>query len=648
MSGLSFLIPAGLLALLSLPLIYLFHLRSPTPKTTRVPSLRFWQVSAPRPTEEPRFRRPPLSLDLLLHLGIAALLALALARPVTTAFAGSFGPSSDPIHQIILLDGSTSMASTGDIAGRSRFDDAREAARDRIAGLRAGDAVSVVLFGARISTRSAADPAAVSRLRDEMAEWSAPGGVADLTAALLLAGDLRVPGVENRLLLLTDGAVAADPGAVAALGMAIEDVRFGPPAAGNVAITDLVRRNDPNRPAAAQLLVSVANFASVPLTVTLQLSADGVPVAERDVPFNADERRVELFNLPIEASVAAVRIVPGDSQPIDDIATIQLDGGGIGALNVLIFSDQPDALARAFGALPGARVSVETTDVALAGMGSAGFDLVVYDQVIPASAPVSPALFVAPPDSEWFRSPAMLTEATIVASDPGDPLLDGVDLTGVVLGLTPQYALPEGLTVPVSAADGPLVAYGVDGASGLPVALLASPLDGGNLTERIAFPILIANLADWLAPTPPPVIVRAGEPLIITPNPLTEHVTVVAPGGERTTLTAPPADLGERTVSYTTTGVPGVYVIEEKDGSFDRVATWRVSVNAGHPVESDLRARPGLTDTLAASASANEALDRIERRTELWPLLVGLAVMLALGDWWRSLRGNRRTRGAAQ
>ncbi|MCC6705274.1 MAG: hypothetical protein IT334_10390, partial [Thermomicrobiales bacterium] len=47
-------------------------------------------------------------------------------------------------------------------------------------------------------------------------------------------------------------------------------------------------------------------------------------------------------------------------------------------------------------------------------------------------------------------------------------------------------------------------------------------------------------------------------------------------------------------------------------------------------------------------ASANEALDRIERRTELWPLLVGLAVMLALGDWWRSLRGNRRTRGAAQ
>ena len=642
MSDLRFLVPAGLFALLSLPLIYLFHMRSPTPKAARVPSLRFWRVAAPKPTEEPRFRRPPLTLDLLLHLAIAALLAFALARPVTTAFAGAFGASGDPIHQIILLDGSTSMASTGDIAGKSRFDQARESAQDRIGSLRSGDSVTLLLFGSRMMTRSASDPAAVNQLESDLDSLQLPGGSADLTAVLLLAGDLRVPGIENRLLLLSDGALSADPSAVSGLGMEIEDRRFGPEGAGNLAILDVTRRNDPARPAAGQLLVSIGNFSSLPNTSTISVTVDDVPVAERSVSFSSEERRVELFNLPANAGTALIRLSPGDSQIYDDAATIQLDGGGFTALNVLIFSDHPDPLARAFGALPGAQVTVETTDAALEGLGTAGFDVAVYDQVIPATAPSSPALFVSPPDSPIFRSPEVLADPAITVIDPGDPLLNGVDLTGIVFGTTPLYALTEGFTAPVQAADGPLVAYGVSASNGLPVALLAMPLQEGNLTERIAFPILIANLADWLAPMPPPSTVKTGEPLIVTPLAITAAVTLVAPDGSRTTLPAPAADAGDRSVSFAETGEPGIYVIDEADADGVLLLSRRVSVNAGSAAESDLRTRSGLSETLAAATASTQGGVSGERMTELWPLLVGLAIVLALIEWLNSVWIARR------
>ncbi len=613
MTDVTLLLPAGLIALVSLPLIYLFHMRSPTPKSARVPSLRFWRVAAPRPTEEPRFRRPPLSLDLLLHLAIAALLAFALARPVTSAFAGALGSSGDPIHQIILLDGSTSMESTGDIAGVSRFEQAIDAARGRIAQLRAGDAVTVVLMGSRVSTRSASDPAAVSQLRDDIDSWSPTGGEADLTAGLLLAGDLRVPGIENRLLLLTDGALSADPAAVESLEMRIEDRRFGPPAAANVAILDLVRRTDPNRPAAGQLLVSIGNFSGLPASITVTLTVDGVPITSRDLSFNGEERRVELFSLPANAGSAIVRVLPGDSQPFDDVASIQLDGGGEAALKVLIFSDAPDPLVRAFGALPGSQLTVETTDAALAGMGSSGFDLVVYDRVVPASAPISPALFIAPPDSEWIRSPELLADPAIAAIDPGDPVLYGVDLTGVVFGATARYELPDGFVIPVAAASGPLVAYGTPAELGVPVALLAMPLDTGNLTERIAFPILIANLAAQLAPAPPASILSAGDPLVIDPAPAAATVTLVDPSGMETSLAAPEAGLGDRSVSFDGTGRPGIYVVNESDEAGLLLSSRRVSVNAGASSESDLRSRAGLTETLARSSGAG-ASERTTRK----------------------------------
>ena len=115
--SLGFLLPGALVALVALPVIVLLHMRHVTPRIKAFPALRFWQAADPVRTTTSRFRRPPITLPLILQLLAAAALALALARPVTDRALDVLGIDlrTDPRHEIVLLDGSTSMgANAGD------------------------------------------------------------------------------------------------------------------------------------------------------------------------------------------------------------------------------------------------------------------------------------------------------------------------------------------------------------------------------------------------------------------------------------------------------------------------------------------------------------------------------------------------------
>ena len=132
----TFLLPLGLLALLTLPVIVLLHLiRERRPRRT-VPSLLLWP-QPPRRPEGVRARRLPLTLLLLLHLLVAALLALALARPQLPGL-----PGRGAAHTAIILDSSTSMAAR-DGAG-TRLDAARQRALALLRAMDAGDRATLI------------------------------------------------------------------------------------------------------------------------------------------------------------------------------------------------------------------------------------------------------------------------------------------------------------------------------------------------------------------------------------------------------------------------------------------------------------------------------------------------------------------------
>lgn len=646
MSDFRFLLPTGLIALVSLPLVVLFHMRSPTPRSVPVPALRFWQVAAPRPTDEPRFRRPPLSRSLILHLLTALALSLALAKPAGDIFAGTLGSSDAPRHLVILLDGSTSMLATDTPSGNTRFDEAQKSAESEINRLGAGDAATVLVMGAQTRSRSASDTGALKQLASFVSNLNAPGGHADLTGALLLASDLRVPGMTNDVLLLSDGALTADPDAIRALGASIEEQRFGDPATGNVAIIGANLRNDPANPSAQQMTAQLVNNSGEDRTVTVEFAADSVRVSSQDYTIAANNRQNLLFPLPSGTKLASMTITTQDALRLDNTAIVPAGDAEASGLSVLIFSDQPDALSRAFGALPGARLTLETSDAATEGMGTAGYDLVVYDQVTPSVAPISPALFIAPPDSSYFRSPAMLADSAISQADASDPAMANVDLTGVVFGVTPRYELPPGFAAIVSAADGPLIARGVLSAGQLPAALIASPLETSNLSERIAFPILIANLAQLLAPAPAQSIYSLGDSVTPQPHAGTATIRITSPIGAETDIRAPQGatdatQLGQTV--FTDSRITGRYIVDEIDADGGEVSSRIFTVNAGDAIEANLRANPNLAPLLETATNSDVTTTGDTPLNDLWPLLAGLALALLTIEWLTAARGVKRT-----
>ncbi len=672
MSGLQLLAPLGLLGLLAVPLVVLLHMRHTTPLVRPVPTLRFWAAAQPEQTERTRLRRPPLSLLLLLHLLIVALIAVALARPAAARAWGNLGLRTEPRHLIVLLDGSTSMAAVDTASGRTRFEEARDRARERLAELREGDVATVLLLGTRTETLEATDAAALAALRDRLEDVAPPGGRADLNEALDLSKDLLLPGLEDRVLLISDGALSADPGVVAGVGAPIELARVGAgagAASANLAITDLAARAAPGTPDQALLYVRLFNFADETVTAPVVLLADGIEAGRREETL-APGQAVELsWPAPPGTRDVTVAVEVDDALSADDTASLvlrQADEADLG-LRVLLVSDTSTTLRRALEALAGAEVTVEPSDAPVTGATRDGYDLVVYENVAPPAdaLPNAPLLVVHPLPGDLFSSQGTMPRPTITHFRVQDPLLRGVDLAGVTFGETPVYALDGTQTELVGAEDGPLLFRGE--LQGRPLVVLAFDLAQSNLPSRVAFPILIGNIAATLAPSSLPAAIPLGDPLVYRPRAGTATVRVVPPEGEALDLplaadgTAPgePVDAASvdqdpaagaagnadrlREITFADTGRPGEYRVTELDAAGAERGGGRFVVNAGHVTESDLRARAELPVVLATARAGAGGGSRTNL-ADLWPLLAA-AALAALALEWLVLLVPRRVFG---
>ncbi len=678
----SVLLPLGLVALAALPIVVLLHMRHTTPPPRPVPTLRFWLAAEPERTEQTRFRRPPLSVLLLLHLLIAALLAVALARPATSRAwdALGLGPlgslRTEPRHLIVLLDGSTSMAATDTGSGGTRFEAARAEAVDRLAELREGDVATVLLLGTRTTTLAATDAASLNLIEQRVGDLTPPGGRADLDGALALVKDLMLPELEDRVVVLSDGAVAADPGTVADLGAPVELALVGAAASGeatdNVAVVDLAARATPSNPDLLELYARVMNFSPAEVAAPVVLVGDGMEIGRQTPTLPANGGSVQLsWPLPPGVAEVTVRVEGEDALGADNAASLVLqqrqgNEEELG-LRILLVSDAPSDVQRVLLALEGAQVRSEPTANLAAATTGTRYDLIVFEKSAPAPETLeglaSPLLFVNPPPEGLFETAGTMLEPTVADVRTQDPLLAEVDLAGVTFGETPVYVLDGTQTEVVGAAEGPLIFRGR--VQEQPAVVLAFDVAASNLPRRVAFPILIANAVDQLAPSPLPAAVPLGDPLRYRPRAEAAAVRVAPPSGEAVELPlavagdaageagSVPTDeaaTGEtaapeerlREIAFADTGQPGVYAVTELNAGGEELGGGRFVVNAGHPRESDLRPNAELAGTLAtARAAADDAPSRASL-TDLWPLLAALGLVLLALEWLVALWPRRR------
>lgn len=643
MSGeFALLAPAGLLGLLAALAIVVFHMRRRTPPAVTLPSLRFWRPAEEDQADRNRLRRPPVTLPLILQVLAAVVIALGLARPVVGGVLGEFGQRTEPQHLIVVLDGSTSMnAAAAQDGSRTRWDLARQEAMESLREWQEGDVTTVMIAAGRLDTFSASTRPQVDAALDRLARMTVPGGQMDLNAALELTRSLLLPDRSNRITLLTDGATQADPAIAARVEAPIELALMGASDGSNpnYAITQVGARPLAVRIDQYRLSITVSSFDVNPARIPYRVVADGAEIVSSEVDLAGEESRTVQVNLPPAARDAQVSIQVRDGMEVDNRATILIDDAGLSTLDVLLLSDAPGPLERVLSVIPGARVDVwETTTPGIRAL-AAPYDLVVFEGTTPAPSdiPDTPMVFVRPQPMEGaFGLEGVMQAPEIRQVALGDPMLEGVDLAGVTFAEAPVYRLSDtGETLVEGESGGqrgPLIWRGT--LADRPYVSFAFDIGSSNLSQRVAFPVLISQIVGGLTEDPLPGALAIGEPLVYRPGTATEVVEFTTPRGETERLShaRTPAG-GSSEITFRATGEPGVYTTRELRADGSVVAEGTFVVNAGHPSESDLRQRSELEESLVSGDARVASADAATRAADLWPFLVATATLLIVAEW---------------
>jgi Ca-activated chloride channel homolog len=599
-----FLVPAALgLAALAVPLVALYMLRSRRQRTP-VSSVYLWdQVSNPVSSAVPWQRLRPTPL-LLLQLAVLALFALLLARPFFLQET-VLGP-----HTVFVVDTSGSMAMAG------RLERALEVAKALAADVSEANLVSVVEAGPapRVLVAFSQDGGAVE---EALGSLEAGGGVEDLEGALRLARGLETPDRPTRILIFSDGgpseSILPEP-VVGAEHLVFDDVGE------NLAITAF--STEPSTAGVPRAFLEVANVSERARTATVQLEVDGLPIGSSDLDLGSME--TGRVTVPLEAGpgdVVTARIVQApDALPTDDTAALLI---GAAPEQVVEVTGAPTFFTEALiDAAPGFRSSDGDEDS----------DLLLVDggALTSLDRPAWVIRTAEPPDG--IEVVELAQNLAVTWQRPGDPLLDGVDLSETLVGEAQVVDAPRWLPL-VRAGDVPLVLLGeVDGRR---VVYFTFDVAHSNLPVQVAYPILGTRLLEWLSGTGAggdAAAEIAGVPIALVPPPGGSSRVVLPHGGAR--------EVGGTVDLFTDTDMPGVYRVTYLKGDGSE-APGPVVVRRFAAGESEGNAREIATVAAPGTETTSGSLVR-----EWAPWVIGGLLLLAIAEWWLGHRRPRR-RGAA-
>lgn len=616
----SFLTPFFLLlGLLAVPIIILYMLRLRR-REVLVSSTLLWQKLLRDREANAPWQKLRRNILLILQLLILAALVLALARPFLPV------PSVVNSSMVVLLDGSASMLAT-DVAP-NRFVAAKAEVERLIGDLSGGNQMTLIKVGLvpEVLIAAAADKTA---LREALAGAEAETAVADWSAALALAAGAAQGFREARIVIVSDGGLPPDlpPLPVAPIYLPIGS------SGENLAITALATRGTET---AVQLFASVANLGIIDRQALLSISVDGLLYDARRLQIPAGSSASTTWELPQSAGVIAAHLSEneGDYLAVDDRAWAVHEGGI--SNRVLLVTPGNLFLEQVYTVLPGVSAFKTTPDTEL----EADFDLYVFDGAsLPDPLPAANLLIINPPFSgATASSPNDLYAVTGVFSDTvavrlaDSPLLAYVDWRNVRIRQARQVSTSWAQPI-VQAEGGPLLLIGERG--GYRIAIITFDLRDSDLPLQIAFPILMANITDWLSPGrafQTSASLRPGDPVPLAPGAGATAVSVQKPNGEIWRALA-----GEGELIFTETGEPGLYTVLLRESSGDRPAG-TFAVNLFSLAESDITPQTAVRigQTTVETAVAADVGQR-----ELWPWLAALAIIILIAEWWVHHRGTQ-------
>ena len=616
---------ALLFALIAVPIVLLYLLRLRRREQTVSSTLLWRQVLLDREANTlwQRLRR---NLLLLLQLITLAFLVFALIRPYVNVPGGISG------RQVVLLDASASMQATD--VSPSRFEAAKARARELIDQLGPGDAMSIIAVdqAPRALVAATSNKAELIQALDSAQSSLHP---ANWSAAIALAG-ASAGGASQSITVISDGANAGSAPSSGAAGSPLRlltgNVHYVPVGASgeNLAITNLSLRRTLRGLAA---LVRVENTGSQPREALMSMRVDGVLVDARTLQVPAGQSvawTVNELDLRAAAVQASLEAQEGNVLTVDDTAYAVNTAREI--RRALLLSPGNLFLEQALSAMPELEVTraltppvISESSVLFSASRDFGFDLYVLDGVSMTLPPEANVLYIGA--SAPFTVSGRFSNTNYVRSE-AHPIMDAVDWRNVHILSAGQFAVPTWLKPVVQTQGGPVLYAGQQtdvspeqaGATAGRVVVVPFELRRSDLPLQIAFPVLIANAVEWLAPaqgTNIPLSVKPGEPV-----PLPANSMIQLPDGSSVTV-------GER--GFADTGQLGIYQAIVRGARSD------FAVNFMNPAESDVTPNPRLIADTTAASTIDGAPPMSQR--EIWPWLAALALVILLAEWWIYQRG---------
>ena len=613
---------ALILGLLALPIILLYMLKLRR-RRLEISSILLWQMLLRDRQANTPWQRLRRNLLLFLQLLILACLVLALSRPAIPAASIASG------SLVVLLDASASMTSLD--GSSTRFEASRASVREFINDLGSAETMTLILVKAQ-PVVLAAGQSDKNRLYDALDQASPAQGPVNWEAALALAaGAASQTASNNTILIVSDGGIpqANLPGLPG-------EVRYLPigNTGENLALTALALRPSGS---SAELFASVKNYGGHEQQALLSIYAndDLLEAQSLTIPAGA-EKSLTLSGLPDTQSVYFARLTPvQEAQPAASASqtsdALELDNTAYAvyqpprAGRLLLVTPGNIFLEQVLAALPSITpFQYVTQDDSTIQLPEDAFDCYVFDGVLPENLPAGNFLLINPPSNELFEVTGSFVPGQ-PAYLPAHQLTGQLDWSNVHIAQAGLLQAPAWAETLVEVDGKPIVFVGET--DGHRLAVVMFDLHQSDLPLQVAFPILIANLIDYLVPSygfPSQNAILPGDTLLIRSQPSVDQVVVVSPSGK--TFSYPASSSG---VLFAETHELGLYAVNYlQDGA---QSAEYFAVNLFDPLESDIQPQASLTvgrTTIQASAA-----DRLSLR-EFWPWIAALALLILLLEWW--------------
>ena len=606
----SFLSPLALFLTILLPIIIAMYLLKLRRTEQVISSTYLWRriirdIEANAPWQ--RLRR---NLLLLLQLLFLLVIIISLARPFTWT-EGTIGDAN-----ILIFDTSASMAATD--VNPNRLQVAKEQARLLISNLPPDSRCTIIDAGSKPSVliSSSQDKHRLYRAIDNI---NIQSGDSDMTSALELASAIAARIPDTEIVIYSDGNVDL-PTRLAINGL----VRYQPIGINgdNQAISLVNLRPDEEGVTA---FIQVINQSMSPVQSRLKILADGQLVDAHDLDIPA-KGQVSIISegLPIDTEVFETKFADPDMLILDDTAWAVQRTPDI--QNVSLISHGNRFLETALGLLSNLEIqTIRPEDYSIEPQNNVP-NLTIFDSYIPTDTlPTGNLLFIGPiSNTSYFSITGTLENPKPLPASDKDPILKYVDLNEVSILDAASLELPDWAR-PVLIDDisgNPLLFVGQ--INGRRIAVFAFDLRNSDLPLQIAYPILVANLMDWLLPGnigDIPTQVSPGEAVTFTPQLGVTKLIVTSPDGLDTVL-----EIQNGQAIYADTNQVGVYQVtwgEDQSLSF--------AVNLSNIQESDILPKEQLSlidnDTETQSGSTRKA------RLEWWHPLAVFALILLIIEW---------------